>query len=164
MTERVQKLYLKMIEFDQGDAGLIQHFTKVHAYCRLIALREGMDPAKEETLEAAALVHDIAIPLCRKKYGSSAGNLQEQEGPALVREMLPPLGFDEAQVERVSWLVAHHHTYSNIDTLDYQILVEADFLVNAFESNYTEQAKRNTYENIFKTETGKMIFAQMFGL
>ena len=47
-----------------------------------------------------------------------------------------------------------HHTYKNVDGLDYQILLEADFLVNADESNMTDEAISSARENIFKTNTG----------
>ena len=61
-------------------------------------------------------------------------------------------------------MIAHHHTYQNIDGLDYQILVEADFLVNLFEDNLSKEATVNAYQNIFKTETGKRICKEMFAL
>jgi len=64
MTETIQSLFLKMIVFDRGQPDLIQHFTKVHSYARLIGLGEALSGEMLETLEAAALVHDIAIPLC----------------------------------------------------------------------------------------------------
>ena len=47
-----------------------------------------------------------------------------------------------SDVERISWLVAHHHTYTNIDGPDHQILLEADFLVNAGESSYHAQQSK----------------------
>ena len=61
-------------------------------------------------------------------------------------------------------MIAHHHTYQNIDGLDYQILVEADFLVNLFEDNLSKEAAVIAYKNIFKTETGKRICKEMFAL
>ena len=61
-------------------------------------------------------------------------------------------------------MIAHHHTYHNIDGLDYQILVEADFLVNLFEDNLSKEAAVNAYQNIFKTATGKQICKEMFAL
>lgn len=164
MNERIRKLYLKMIAFDGGQPGLIQHFTKVHAYCALIAAEENLSDEQKEILEAAALVHDIAIPLCMEKYGNCAGPRQEEEGLALVREMFAPLGFDEAFTERVCWLVAHHHTLAGIETMDHQILIEADYLVNAYEGKQSEEAKRNMLENVFRTETGKQILREMFSL
>ena len=65
-------------------------------------------------------------------------------------------------IERVAWLVGHHHTYTDIDGADYQILVEADFLVNLFESNHPAETQREVYRRIFKTEGGKQLFRAMF--
>ena len=92
------------------------------------------------------------------------GKLPEKEGPALAEQMLSELGFEKDVIERVSFLVGHHHTYTGIDGLDYQILVEADFLVNLFEGNTDTAHIRATYDNIFRTETGKKICREMFGL
>lgn len=39
----------------------------------------------------------------------------------------------------MEYLVGHHHTYKDIDGLDYQILVEADFLVNYFEDGLDKE-------------------------
>ena len=164
MTERIRALYMKMVEFDCGQPALIQHFTKVHAYAKLIAEQESLGAQEREVLEAAALVHDIAIPLCISKYGSGAGNYQEAEGPALVQEMLGSMDFEPAFIQRVCWLVAHHHTLTGIESPDHQILIEADFLVNAFEGSHTEKSKRRMLENVFKTDTGKKLLQTMFAL
>ena len=47
--------------------------------------------------------------------------------------MLEELEFDETDIEQICYLVGHHHTYTNIEGIDYQILVEIDFLVNFYE-------------------------------
>ena len=60
--------------------------------------------------------------------------------------------------------VAMFYPENAIDGLDYQILVEADFLVNLFEDNLSKEAAVNAYQNIFKTETGKRICKEMFAL
>ena len=163
MKDRIQKLFLAMIDFDR-DADLIQHFTKVHSYCTLIAALEGVDEHTAEVLEAAALVHDIGIPVCNQKYGSHPGKLQEKEGPPLVRAMLSGLDFSAEEIDRVCTLVGEHHTYLPMDGIDHQILVEADFIVNSFENGLPKEACQNTYNKIFKTLTGKRIYAAMFGL
>ncbi|MFR2926513.1 MAG: hypothetical protein ACLTKH_10430 [Eubacterium sp.] len=72
--------------------------------------------------------------------------------------------FDREVSERVQYLIGHHHTYNNIDGIDYQILVEADFLVNICDDNLTKEAALKAYNNIFKTECGKKICREMFGL
>lgn len=153
-----------MVEYDAGDPKRIQHFVKVHSFARQIGVGEGAKPELLLTLEAAAIVHDIGIHLAERKHGSSAGKYQELEGPAPAREMLTKLGFDPVTTDRVCYLVGHHHTYANIDGLDYQALVEADFLVNLYEDGTSRDGIAAAYRNIFRTETGKRLCRTMFGL
>ena len=88
--------------------------------------------------------------------------MQEKEGPALAKKLLEKLEFETDISERVQYLIAHHHTYNNIDGIDYQILVEADFLVNMYEDNLSKEAVLKAYDSIFKTEYGKKICKDMY--
>ncbi len=160
----LNKLHLAMIDLYRGDAKRIQHFCKVHSYAKLIAETEKVDEKCLFILEAAALTHDIGIHVCEEKYGDCNGKLQEKEGPEIAKKLLEELGFTEDVSERVQYLIAHHHTYDNIDGMDYQILVEADFLVNIMEDNLSKEAALNAYKRIFKTACGKKICREMFGL
>ncbi len=165
MQERIRRLFHAMIRFDAGDPDLIQHFTKVHSYAKLIAEGEGMDASARSVLEAAALVHDIAIPLCNQKYGAHPGPLQEKEGPPLARRLLAETGgFTEAEISRVCALVGEHHTVEPIDGLDHQILLEADFIVNSFENGHARDTLYRTWRRVFATGTGREIYGVMFGL
>ena len=161
MTEQ---LIMKMTEYYHGDPKRIQHFLKVHDFSRTIGLLEGMSPEQLFILETAAVVHDIGIKVCEEKYGSCEGKLQEKEGPDIARRMLSELLYDETVVDRVCYLVGHHHTYTDIDGLDYQILVEADFLVNLYEDDTPMENIKKAYERIFKTESGLKICREMFGI
>ena len=116
----------------------------------------------QQILETAAIVHDIGIRPSLKKYGSSAGAYQQIEGPAEAKKMLEELHYPAQMIERVSYLVGHHHTYQDIRGLDYQILVEADFLVNMFEEHMDAEQIRGVREKIFRTRTGKDMLDQMF--
>ena len=160
----INKLHLAMIELYRGDSKRIQHFCKVHSYAKLIAETENVDKKCLFTIEAAALTHDIGIHICEEKYGSCNGKLQEKEGPAIAEKLLGELGFDRNVSERVQYLIAHHHTYGNINEMDYQILVEADFLVNIMEEGSSKEAAIKAYQNIFKTSCGKKICREMFGI
>lgn len=157
-------LFQSMIEYEQGDPRRIQHFVKVHSFSRLIGHKEGLDEETQFILEAAAYVHDIGIKPAAALYGSCDGRLQEELGPGPAKEMLESCGFSEPQIGRVAYLVGHHHTYTDIDGMDYQILVEADFLVNLYENNSPKEAVRNACERIFRTDTGKSICRTMFEL
>ena len=158
----LNSLFMEMIHYYKGDADRIQHFVKVHSFARLIGETERLDEETLEILEAAAYVHDIGIKPAEEKYGSCDGKLQEQEGPSVAREMLERLGFEERLVERVCYLVGHHHTYTGIDGMDYQILVEADFLVNLYEGNMGKEAAVSVCDRLFRTKTGKEICRTMF--
>lgn len=160
----INKLHLAMIRLYSGDAKRIQHFCKVHSYAKLIAETENVGEECLFTLEAAALTHDIGIHVCEEKYGNCNGKLQEKEGPAIAGKLLSDLGFDRDVTERVRYLIAHHHTYDHIDGMDYQILVEADFLVNIMEDNLSKEAALDICNKIFKTGCGKRICRRMFGL
>lgn len=161
--QQLDDLFMDMIAYYDGDPKRIQHFTKVRSYARLIGIGEELDDASLFILEAAAYTHDIGIRVAEEKYGRCDGKLQEQEGPIIAQKMLSQLGFENYIVERICFLIGHHHTYDNIDGLDYQILVEADFLVNLYEDDAGNRAIDKAYKRIFKTETGKKIFRLMFG-
>ena len=162
MQSRIDQLLIAMMEHEGKDVKRIQHFLKVHEFARLIGEMEGLPPDVRETLEAAAVVHDIGIHPAERKYGNDDGPYQELEGPPLARELLARLGWEESVIERAAWLVGHHHTYTDIDGIDYQILVEADFLVNLFENGSGADTQREVYSRIFKTEGGKRLFRTMF--
>ena len=129
-----ETIIAKMIDFYRGNAEDISHFLKVYAFAHTIGGLEGLDASARDTLEIAAIVHDIACPLCREKYGNTHGKHQEKE--------------------RIIFLVTHHHTYSGVDGMDYQILLEADYLVNAAESEKYGKSWKAVRENVFRTKTG----------
>ena len=136
----------EMILFDRGDARRIQ------------------PPEQQEILEIAAILHDIGIIPSEKKYGISNGKLQEQEGPAYARELLNRIGgYGQDFIDRVCFLIAHHHTYEGIDGLDWQILLEADFLVNSFEKNMPEDAIKKFRASVFRTKSGIALLNNQYG-
>lgn len=76
--------------------------------------------------------------------------------------MLKQLGYDGGLIERVCYLVGHHHTYTNIDGIDYQILIEADLLVNIYEKMLTKEEIIKIRDTIFKTKTGTRLINELF--
>lgn len=155
--ERIDQLEQKMILFNRHDPMRIHHLIKVHRFAQMIGRMEELDEHTQFITECAALVHDIGIRPAEEKFGSSNGKLQEQEGPAYARRMLKKLCFDEADISRICYLVGHHHTYTNIDGIDYQILVEADFLVNFYEDHLDQQTIQTVLQKIFQTDAGKKL-------
>lgn len=144
-----------MLGYYAGDVRRINHFLKVYGFAKSIGEKEGLCVDEQQILEIAALTHDIGIKNSEAKYYSSAGNYQETEGPPEARKMLVELNVDRHVVDRVCWLIAHHHTYSDINERDHMILIEADFLVNAYEDNMTAESIVSIRNKIFRTNTGK---------
>ena len=154
----------RMVLFDKGDARRIQHFLKVYMFAALIGKMEGLPPEQQEILEIAAILHDIGIIPAEKKYGTSNGKLQEQEGPAYARAFLQEAGgYQPELIDRVCFLIAHHHTYEGVDGPDWQILLEADFLVNSFEKNMPEEAIKKMRSRVFKTGSGIAMLNNQYG-
>ena len=159
----VSEIMVKMIEYSEGNLHDINHFLKVYAYTRTIAECEQVDSGLKETAEIAAILHDIACPLCREKYGNTNGKYQEKEGVILARKFLMDSGVPEEVSERVIYLVGHHHTPQAVDGMDYQILLEADYLVNADEMHFSDENVRNAEEKLFRTVTGKKLLKAIYG-
>lgn len=158
-----EKILLSMIDFESGCPERTQHFLKVCQFAQIIADAEGMTGEAREILDIAALMHDIGIRPCEEKYGRCTGRMQEEEGPAHARAMLREAGCDsEKLIGRVCWLIAHHHTYDEFEGLDYRILIEADYLVNAYENHAGADAVRSMREKIFRTEMGKKLLDTMY--
>ena len=152
----------EMIACSEGNLHDIAHLVKVHAFAQTIGIQEGLPDDLQQTLEIAAIVHDIACPLCRKKYGRTDGFLQEQENAPLTEAFLERFELPDGMPERITYLVCHHHTYTNVDGLDYQILLEADFLVNADEGKLSTEAIRNARAHFFKTQTGTALLNAIY--
>ena len=163
-VKMISTIMEKMIAYSDGNMHDIDHLIRVWTYAKTIGELEGLDKETQFILEVAAITHDIACPLCREKYGNTNGKHQEVEGEILVRDFLKDSGMTEEQIDRVAFLVGHHHTFTGIDGEDWQMLVEADYIANASENSYSEQNLRNFLDKIVKTEAGRRLISEVFCL
>lgn len=160
----IKNILHEFFNYFGNDVRRINHALKVLGYARTIAFGENVPAEKTEIIELTAILHDIGIPNAEKKYGKPDGKYQEIEGPPVAQAMLEKYKYDAQKIERICFLIANHHTYKNNDGIDFQIIIEADFFVNANEDSLSKQAiihMRNTW---FKTETGIRLLNQMFDL
>ena len=151
---RVNEVLDLAITYNGKDVKRINHLLKVFSFASHIGIMENCDPRLQVIIEISALLHDIGIHEAERKHNSAAGNWQEIEGPIVARELLKTLNLDNDILERVLFLIGHHHSYKAIDGIDFQILVEADFLVNLFEDEIEKSGCMKIRDNIFKTKTG----------
>jgi len=161
----VSSLLCRAIAYDHGDPRRIQHLLKVHAFAALIGEREGLPENEQRVLEAAAVLHDIGIHAAEEKYQSAAGKYQEIEGPAIAEGILREEGgFTDEEIRRIAFLIGHHHTYNNVDGTDYQVLIEADFLVNAYEDDLSPKAVTHFRDRYFRTKAGTEFLNTIYSL
>lgn len=151
-----------MIKYFGDDARRINHAIKVLGYASAIAIAEKISSNEKRVIGLASILHDIGIKEAELKYQSSAGNYQEIEGPPIAKKIMEESGVPGETVSRVCYIIANHHSYKKIDGLDFQVLVEADFIVNAFEDNIDKKAIGSMSEKLFKTATGKEILRTMY--
>lgn len=158
----IAELMRKMILYSKDVRHDINHLMKVWTYAKTIGELERLDSETQYMLEVVAIIHDIACPTCREKYGNAAPRLQEQESEPLVRAFLADSGMTQEQIDRAAFIVSHHHTLDAVDAIDFQILVEADYLVNADESAYPREANEKFLAKHIKTNAGAQLLRAIF--
>jgi len=158
MTNHV--LY-EMIRYFGMDTSLINHTLKVYGFACAIAEEESVSKELGQVVRLAALLHDIGVPEAVRKHQSAAGNFQELEGPIVAKPILEER-YPKNIVERVLYLIGNHHSYSRIDGMDFQILVEADFLVNLDEAKSSQEEALRIGQKYFKTHTGGKLLNWMY--
>lgn len=151
-----------MIKYFGNDVKRINHALKVWNFSKCIGEKERISYDELTTLEIAAILHDIGIHRAEEIHGSNAGKYQEMEGPAVAKDLLEKYDLDDDVLDRILYLIGNHHSYDKIDGIDFQILVEADFIVNAFEDELSKHAIETSLEKIFKTKTGISIVEIMY--
>ena len=145
----------KMISYFNNDVKRINHALKVYSFSKSIGELEGLDEKQMLILEISSILHDIGIKQSEKKYNSTAGKYQELEGPPIAKELLKDIKLEKDILDRICFLIGHHHSYNRIDKIDLQILVEGDFLVNAYEDKLNYDQIKIVKDKYFKTKTGK---------
>jgi hypothetical protein len=115
------KLYFKQ------DFKRIGHAARVARYAERLIQEEKGDPA---VALSAAYLHDIGIKNAEEKHQSSAARYQEEEGPAVAREILTKLDAAPPLIDEVCDIVGHHHHPRPEETVNFKVVYDADVLVN----------------------------------
>ncbi|AGK95196.1 HD domain-containing protein [Clostridium pasteurianum] len=158
----IEEIIESMINYFGNDVSRINHALKVHGLSQNIGNLERLDDDKQFILEISAVLHDIGIKISEKKYNSSSGKYQELEGPKVAKEILEKFNLDSKILNRILYIIGNHHTYSKIDDIDFQILVESDFLVNIFEDNVKKDSIEVIKDKYFKTTYGTRYLNSMY--
>jgi hypothetical protein len=150
------------LTYNGKDIKRINHLLKLFSFAQHIGVSENCDAQLQTVIDISSILHDIGIHEAERKYSSSAGKWQEIEGPIVAQELLKELPLESGIKDRVLFLIGHHHSYNKIDGIDFQILVEADFLVNVFEDEMTKTECLRIKENLFKTKSGIRLLEDLY--
>ena len=144
-----------------GDTKRITHARRVTAYAEQLLEQEEGDYL---IIIGASVFHDIGIHKAEKKYGSSSGKYQEKEGPPIARRILTSLGFEQSQIEEICEIIAHHHSPGKINTQNFRILYDADWLVNLRDEYaiHDSDKLRSIIDKVFLTESGKILAREIY--
>jgi HD superfamily phosphodiesterase len=142
--------------FREAEYGVV-HTMRVLEHAEAIAKQEKLADDQLECVCIAAILHDIGAIEALKKYGNMSGPNQEQEGPPIVRGILYKVGASAELIDRICYIVGHHHTYEAIDGIDFQILWEADLLENmkVLEVQKDKRLLKQFINEHFVTQSGK---------
>jgi HD superfamily phosphodiesterase/predicted RNA-binding Zn-ribbon protein involved in translation (DUF1610 family) len=157
-----EKILSEMMNYFGNDIKRITHAMKVLYFAEKI-LKEEKD-ADRRVVIISAILHDIGIKECERKYNSTNGQLQEKEGPPIAKEILQKVGIKNEVIDETCKIIASHHSPGEIDTLNFKILWDADWIVNIedeFDLNNKEKLKR-IIENNFLTNAGKKIAVKKY--
>jgi len=152
----------EMINYFGNDVRRINHALKVYSFAKTIGELENVSQEQKTIIEVTAVLHDIGIKVAEQKYNSCAGNYQEIEGPAVAQIILAKTNLPTEIIERICFIIGHHHTLSKIDGIDFQIIVEADFIVNIFEDEINQATVKHIMEKHFRTNEGKVLIEKMY--
>jgi hypothetical protein len=139
------------------DRRRIDHALKVLEYADAIMKSERNLSAI--VVRAAAVLHDIGIHEAERKHGSSAGKYQELEGPPIARQILQEQNADPEEIEHICRIVANHHHAKSIDTPEFRVVWDADWLVNIPDEFDLKDRPRieRLIARVFRTEGGRRI-------
>ena len=159
-----ESLFSEMEAVFAETRGMIEHTRTVHQHAVDIHEGEGGDAT---IVEASAIFHDIGIPKAREVHGSSSGQYQEIEGPPIAREILVRLGFSAEQIDHICGIIANHHSDQDpeiVNTLEFKILWDADWLVNFPGRNRgkTAAGERGGHRGDIQDRVGRLLARQMF--
>jgi HD superfamily phosphohydrolase YqeK len=151
-----QRIGVEMKKYFGTDFRRMNHALKVARYAEQILKAEGGNPL---VVLGAAYLHDIGIHEAERKYGDTEGRFQELEGPPIAREILGKLNVQKEMVEEICNIIAHHHSPRDEETLNFQIVYEADWLVNIEEKGFPKEreAFQSFIAKTFRTTTGKSL-------
>ena len=159
--ETKEALLKAMEAYFKTDTKRINHALRVTGYAEELLKGEGGDYT---IVIGVSLLHDIGIHAAEEKYGSTLGKYQEIEGPPIARQILTQLDFSPNQIEEICQIIAHHHSPGKINTQNFKILYDADWLVNLRDEYEIQDRNKlsNIIDQVFLTRSGQALARKIY--
>ena len=146
------------LRYEAGHNRRTQHILKVYALTQLIGEAMGLDAHERRIAQAAAILHDIAIKYCKEHFdGDASQQNQRRVAPELVHTFLQQAGYPMEDEPEIVALVEQHHDYDRPHSPMLQALIEADLIVNCYESA-PDEAQRARIRSYFVSDLGRELF------
>lgn len=162
MVKEMRENFIKEMKNIFGsDRKRIDHGLSVLKFAEQIQEIEGGNPI---VVTAAAILHDIGIHEAERKYNSAAGKYQEIEGPPIAEKILKKSDIPSSDIEHICRIIANHHSTRNIDTIEFRIIWDADWLVNIPEElpDAGLDKLKKIIDKTFKTSSGRKMATELF--
>lgn len=161
MLNNESKLLKDVLLYENGHLRRTKHILMVHALVKTIGSEEGLSLEQLQIVQSAAILHDIAIKRCKRKYNDASIEKQQQECIPIARKFLKACNYVPSYTEQILELIYHHHDYSTQRGMTHQVLIEADLIANCLEQkNHQETAEAAS--KYFRTRTGKELLYKLF--
>jgi HD superfamily phosphodiesterase/predicted RNA-binding Zn-ribbon protein involved in translation (DUF1610 family) len=149
-----EKLVQSLREHFGKDARRIAHALRVAEYAQELLRAEGGD---WQVVVTASILHDVGIKAAEEKYGSAAGHYQEELGPEIARAIMRTHGMQPQVIDEVCAIIGKHHTPRGIDSKNFTLVCDADWLVNLHDDIADRAARADAAKKVLITETAKAL-------
>ena len=156
-----ERISSEMKKYWGDDTKRVNHALKVAQYAEEILKIEGGHPL---VVLGAAYLHDVGIKEAERKKGTVSEEDHEREGKAAAEEILMKLNVQRTIANEICDIIGHHDHPRERETLNFQILYEADWLVNLGENGFLKDPKKlqEIITKNFRTVTGKNLADRLF--
>ena len=110
-----------------NDSKRIDHAKRVMGFAEELLKTERAD---WHIVIPASILHDVGIKVAEEKYGRNDGHYQEKEGPAIAKGILEKTTLKKEDIDEICRIIAHHHSPGKVNTQNFKVLYDADWLVN----------------------------------
>lgn len=155
------KLLKELEAYFGDDTKRINHAKNVLGFAEKLLQHE---PADARIVIPASILHDVGIKVSEKKYGSAAGHYQEKEGPEVARGIMRNVGLEDTVIGEVCQIIGCHHSPGKVNTLNFKVLYDADWLVNLKDEVGVEDKDKlqRLIAKVFLTDTGRAMADKLY--